>query len=272
MSTTPLRIAVWAGTAGDDLAANAAMIAQALTQAATQDAAILVTPECVLTGYPGCARASCHDLSPQQIHAHEEQLHQLAQSQGISLLLGSIGGDAQAGWTNDVVLYGDHPEAGLRYRKRCLTPMDRQHFIAGTQPGVINCGGWRIGLSICFDVRFGDVWADCALADCDLAINIAHMAGSNNDHGAKPVVIPAFYSVRAAEWATPVVLCNTGASDRWLDSGWWDHRGLRQATQASEYACYTIPARASGEHWHQDLRQQQLQRWRQRLGSAEAGE
>ncbi|TVR16330.1 MAG: carbon-nitrogen hydrolase family protein [Planctomycetota bacterium] len=264
MKPQPLRIGIWAGVATDNLEDNAARIEAAITAASQQSANLVLTPECALSGYPGAARESCHDIDCRALAQLEARLHQHAASHHVGLLLGSVDNIADTQWSNDVVWCDPQGLQRTRYRKRCLTPMDRQHFVPGTQAVCIDYLGWRLGLTICFDVRFPHIWADCVMADCNLFINVAHMAGSNDDHGAKPIVIPSFYSVRAAEWATPIMFCNTGAADRWLDSGYWDHRGMPQEHHGQDLAIYTLPDHPSRQDWHRDLRQQQLQRWQQR--------
>ena len=119
---------------------------------------------------------------------------------------------------------------------------------------------FRSGLSICFELRFGQLWAEQAHADVDVFLTIAHMAGADVDPGTKQIVIPNFYSARAAEWATPLVLCNTAAADRWVDTGQWDARGVVVAQQAEGLLLTTVHKRTTLAPWYQGLRDEALRR------------
>jgi predicted amidohydrolase len=141
-----------------------------------------------------------------------------------------------------------------RYRKRCLTPGDTAHFQPGDTSPTITVDGWRLGLAICYDLRFPAVWRDLAQAEVDANLVIAHMAGVDPDPGTKAAVVPAFCAVRAAESATPLVFCNTAASDRWLDSGVWDARGVRTAESAHGLLVAEVAPRSALAPWYRGLR------------------
>ena len=104
-----------------------------------------------------------------------------------------------------------------------------------------------------------------AKAGVDAFLSIAHMAGTDGDPGTKAEVIPNLYSARAAEWATPLLLANTAAPDRWVDSGHWDARGVRVATKAEGLLLTTLQPRSTLSPWYSDLRVESLRR-AQRVG------
>jgi len=253
-----LTVGALAMTASADPRANAERIGASLAAARAAGARLLLTPECALTGYPTAARASLQDLDWAEVRELEADLDARAHGLGLGLVLGTVSPLAGAA-TNDALACGAVDNA-VRYRKQCLTPPDRRHFAAGTELGVVTCAGWRLGLSICFDVRFGDVWRELAQSDVDGFVNIAHMAGADVDPGTKAEVIPAFYATRAAEWATPLVACNTSASDRWLDSGHWDARGVRVAAIADGLMVTELRRRDQHASWYETLRAEQRAR------------
>jgi omega-amidase len=253
-----LRVAAIAMTAGAEPRANAATIAAALGTARAAGAALLLTPECALTGYPTAARASLDDLDWDEVLELEADLGTRARALGVGLVLGTAGRLSGVA-TNDALACGA-VDGVVRYRKQCLTPPDRRHFAAGSEAGLFTCAGWRLGLTICFDVRFGDVWHELAGADADGFVNIAHMAGPDVDPGTKAEVIPAFYATRAAEWATPLVVCNTSAPDRWIDSAHWDARGVRVTSAADGLMVTELRRRVQHASWYTRLRDQQRAR------------
>jgi omega-amidase len=225
----PLTASCFAFEASSDVRRNAQAIAAAIREASAAGSQIVVTPECALTGYPGCSRRDLEEVDWRAVASLEDHLAEIAGECQVVLILGSasLGSD---GITNDALVCGTVPYE-QRYHKRSLTPNDREFFVPGFDGIVFEILGWRIGLSICYDVRFPTVWADLGMGMADCFINLAHMAGQDVDPGCKAEVVPAHYATRAAEWATPLLLCNTAAQDRWLDSALWDPRGLRVANR-----------------------------------------
>lgn len=229
-----LAVGCWSFTATADSAANAGCIRRGIRAARGAGMRVLLTPECALIGYPGAARPDLADVDWCRLGDLEDTLLTEAAQAGITLVLGTagpVGGGSPQGFANEAVT-----TAG-RYRKRRLMPGDAAHFIAGDVPLVIDVDGWRCGLGICYDLRFAPVWHDLARAGADAFLVLGHMAGVDAEPGVKATVVPQFCAVRAGEWATPLVFCNTAAPDRWLGSGAWDARGIQ-----------THRADAPGEH------------------------
>jgi omega-amidase len=260
--TAQLRVGCWAFTASAEVASNAAEIRRGIAAAAAAGVRVLLTPECALTGYPGAVRADFTDLNVCALAEHEERLLAEAERVGVVLILGTASPTGsppgKGSWTNEAVALT------ARYRKRCLTPGDTACFTAGSEPAVLTVDGWRLGLAICYDLRFPDVWSDLARLAVDANLVLAHMAGSDLEPGTKAAVIPAFCAVRAAETATPLVLANTAAADRWLDSATWDARGVQGARAASGLLVIELARRTDYAPWYGGLRSTYLQRDLQR--------
>ncbi len=211
-----------------DIRVNAEAIRAAINETAQIGNALLLTPECGLIGYPGQGRSSLEEIDWGAVAALEDDLAEHALERGIILVLGSAS-PASEGLTNDALVCGAIEEE-QRYRKRCLTPFDETQFVAGHTQTVFHCRGWTLGLTICYEVRFPVLWGDLVKSGVDCFVHIAHMGGEDPDPGVKPVIVPQHYASRAAEYATPVVMCNTAAENRWLDSGHWDPRGMLVAS------------------------------------------
>jgi 5-aminopentanamidase len=254
-----LRVALSPFVAGADPAANARVIAQAIDAAAEAGAQVLLTPECALCGYPSAARQGLADLDRCALADREDRLLIHAERRGLMLVMGSAE-SGPTGWTNDAVIGG--AVAAQRYRKRSLTPIDRGHFVAGPRSCVVACAGWKLGIAICYDLRFAPIIADLARADADAFLVIAHMAGVDPDPGVKATVIPQLCAIRATEWATPLAFCNTAADDRWCDSGAWDARGMPlEATTGGDLFLVDLSPRTRHGSWYATLREDHLRAW-----------
>jgi predicted amidohydrolase len=267
MTKSPASSKLIVGTASfvasETISHNAETITSFMREAARAGVRVLATPECALIGYPTAARPDLSTVKWCSVAEHEEDIELLARQLNLVVILGTASlctvasASADKQYSNDayVVGLGDKP---LRYRKRGLTPSDEQHFIPGTQAGIINVDGWHIGLSICYELRFGALWAEQASAGADLFLSIAHMAGGDVDPGTKNVVIPNLYSARAAEWATPLVLCNTAVPERWVASGYWDARGVQIAKRGEGLGIYHVTPRSAFAPWYHGLRREAL--------------
>lgn len=264
-----LPVAILAFAATDRIADNRDRILAAIDAAVAGGARLMAMPECALTGYPGAAREDLTGVSWSAIADAEEAIEYHARNKDIALVLGSAGPVADgSGISNDAVACGRWVRPALRqggglvrYRKRNLTPTDQLHFIAGDQPGVFALEDWRIGMAICFDVRFPGHWAELARAACDAVVCIGHMAGPDPDPGTKSQVVPALFAARAAEWATPVLFANTAAPDRYLDSALWDARGVRTVGTGEGLVFGELRRRSTFDPWYAALRERALATW-----------
>lgn len=257
----PLPVAAFAFTASNDIGANAKALRTAVAEAGRAGAKLLLTPECSLIGYPGAARPDLMGVDWCRVGDEEDVLELAARQAGLVLVLGTAGPFRDpTTFSNDALVLNAGPQP-LRYRKRCLTPGDTKHFIPGDEQAcTFTVAGWNIGLTICYELRFGAVWAEQARAGVDAFATIAHMAGPDVDPGTKAEVIPNLYSARAAEWATPLLLANTAAPDRWLDSGAWDARGVRTTTADAGLMTALLKPRAAFDPWYAGLRAEALRR------------
>lgn len=71
-----------------------------------------------------------------------------------------------------------------RYRKICLFPLSREEevFSPGESPTIVEWEGLWIGLAICFDIRFPELFAYYAARGCDLVIVASAFPYPRLDH------------------------------------------------------------------------------------------
>lgn len=254
----PLRLAISAFTATADARANARIIATAIDTAARRGAAVLLTPECALCGYPP---ATGHPPAPGgELAGLEAELFRQAAACGITVVLGSAGRDGDA--VLDQVVVGG-TAASYRQSKRQLTPSERGCFAPGSGPApLLGVGGWQLAIGICYEIRQAAWWYAAAASGADAALVLAHQAGRDIDPGCKAEVLPALHAARAAELAMPVALANTAAPDRWLDSAAWDARGRRMDGCGEGLLCCELVHRSALDPWYATVRSDALAAWR----------
>ena len=147
---------------------NFSTICAAAERAAEVGAELLLFPECALTGFPPrdiLSSAAVDFLRLAEMHA---ALHKLSDARNLALIVGSMV-PAENGVRNAVMIFrpGEEP---LIYAKRALWGWDRDNFVPGNAPGVFSFRGWKIGVRICYEVRFPEYFRELYRARCDLAL------------------------------------------------------------------------------------------------------
>lgn len=254
----PLRTAALAFSAGPDARANRSAIRAAIDQAAGAGVQLLAAPECALTGYPPATGSGAgSDCTVAEL---EDELLAAAARRGLVVVFGSQAPDGRGGTLNQAVVGGAIPTQ--RLAKRRLVPAERSWFAAGPErPALARIGAWQVAIGICYEIRQAGWWYAAAAAGADAAVVIAHQAGPDPDPGTKAEVLPALHAARAAELAMPLLLANTAAPDRWLDSAAWDARGRRIASQAQGLMRADLVHRSACDPWYDGARRDALSAW-----------
>jgi apolipoprotein N-acyltransferase len=111
----------------------------------------------------------------------DPDLSGIAAQLGVPLVVGGLGEDADGELHNQIVRWDPASGAGDRYIKQHLVPFAetiplrpvarlvspfvdrfRQDMVPGDQPGVLDVGGVRLGVGICYDVAYDDVFTGAA--------------------------------------------------------------------------------------------------------------
>lgn len=194
-----MRIALLQMTAGVDPQANAATLVGAVQQAADEGANMLFTPE-----MSGCLdRDKARSANNIVIEAQDpvlQAVRQAARGAGLWVQLGSLaiaGEDGETKRRNRAFLIDDTGEIRARYDKIHLFDVDlpsgeswreSSSYVAGTQPVLAQTPWGKLGLSICYDLRFPDLYR--ALSNA----------------GAEIIAVPAAFTVPTGEAHWEVLL------------------------------------------------------------------
>ncbi len=179
------RIAVLQTTTGIDPVANAAVIGDAIRQAAEGGAAMLFTPEmCGLLdrnrkrATPHITRESDNPLLVAACAA--------AKDAGIWVHLGSLAveresvGDGEANWANRCLVISPDGEIAARYDKIHMFDVALENgeswressaYAPGKQAVAVETPVGKLGLAICYDLRFPALFEELGRQHCD-AISI----------------------------------------------------------------------------------------------------
>ncbi|WP_420407360.1 carbon-nitrogen hydrolase family protein [Hoeflea sp.] len=174
---TEVSVAAIQMRSGVDPEANIRAMNDLVRDAAARGARYVQTPE--MTGAVQRERAALQKiLRPEAEDPVLAAASSLAQDLGIHLHIGSTAVEADNGMAaNRAVLFGPDGEALARYDKIHMFDVDLDsgeswRESAVYQPGevarTVDIGGARVGLAICYDIRFPHLFRDLALLGADI--------------------------------------------------------------------------------------------------------
>lgn len=164
---------------------------------------IIVLPEVFTTGF-------CYDrigeLAESDPHPTIERLRQVSKENEI-IIIGSIivSGPGSKFYNLGFVL--DNGEVAGTYRKIHPFGAEKEYFLKGDSIKLISTSKGKIGLMICYDVRFPEMARKLALDGADMLITVAQFPSRRQDHW--DILIRA----RAIENQIPHLACNRVGSD-----------------------------------------------------------
>ncbi len=147
---------------------NLDLISRFLTDAQRGGAALAVVPEAAVTGY---GYASLDEAMPAARRASAvaaDRLAEVAASLGIAVICGTLEADGEEIFNVALALAPDGRR--FRYRKIHLPYLGIDRFATPgpDAPAVIELAGMRVGILICYDLRFPEAARVCALDGADL--------------------------------------------------------------------------------------------------------
>jgi predicted amidohydrolase len=179
-----MRVAAIQMTSGSDVAANETAIFRLIERASDLGATYIQLPEYATYWGP----RSGYDAAAKSLDdGFIRQLGLLAHGRGVSVHLGSMLEPASDGrFFNTSVVIGPSGDVVAYYRKMHLfdarppggvTYFESEFISSGSTMRVVRIGDMRVGLSICFDVRFAELYRALVLAGANvLAVPAAFSA------------------------------------------------------------------------------------------------
>lgn len=188
-----VKIALLQMTSGITPAANVDAIISAMKEASAQGAAILFTPEMALMLDRDGKRAAPH-VEMEENSQWVQKLAEAARSNNIWLHLGSaaFAGIGVGKKVNRALVIDDKGIIHARYDKIHLFDVDlptgeswreSANFEGGTEAVAVDTPWFRLGLSVCYDLRFPDLYRALTNAGAEvLAIPAAFTVPTGNAH------------------------------------------------------------------------------------------
>jgi len=191
-----------------DARENARRAENAIQNAADRGAALVVLPECYLTGYVTNSREQALAIAIAPDGPELQSLVRACQRLGMHAIVGFLE-RAGAQVFNSVAVIGPSGVIGA-YRKRHLPFMGADKFVTvseETEPQIFDTAVGRIGIAICYEIRFPEVMRTLALAGADLIALPTNWPVQAN------ILADHFTRVRAAENFVYFLVANRGDSE-----------------------------------------------------------
>lgn len=148
---------------------NHRKIKRAALESAENGAQVFITQECAMSGYPPVEikSTSCIDFKSQEETICD--LMSIAKKHRLHILLGLVRQDTNVLKNSILCLLPDGSR--LYYDKRALWGWDMENFVAGSDfPGIITVNGIRLGVRICFEIRFPEYFRELYKKNVDIAV------------------------------------------------------------------------------------------------------
>jgi len=162
-----MKIGIFQFSASDDVAKNHAIIANAIIEASKQKVRMLVFQECALCGCPPFERPNASDIDFEFLEAKLQNICNLAKKHNMHIALGSIRKENNKHFNTMHIINSNGSIMG-NYDKRALWGYDKDNFESGSDLGIYEIDGIKMGFRICFEVRFPEYFRELFKAGVEL--------------------------------------------------------------------------------------------------------
>lgn len=203
-----MRVAAYQFGVCGDVSENLRAIRGAVDQAAAGQADLLVLPECALTGYPPRDIPGAAAVDAAAVLEAQRQLQVLSDQTGVSLIAGAVCPENGRYYNRALVLRPGFSPA--HYDKRALWGWDQENFTPGREKGVFDICGLRVGVRICFEVRFPEYFRELYREKADLNVVLFYDVSDHDDQD-RYDLIRGHLRTRAVENVCPLLSVNAVA-------------------------------------------------------------
>jgi len=210
-----LRLASCQFPVSADIGANGEWVREQMREARARNADVVHFCECALSGYPGTDFKTMEGYDWERLRAQTQEVRALARELKLWVVLGSIHrltGDHKP----HNCLYVINPQGKIvdRYDKRFCTGGDLKHFSPGDHFVTFEVNGVKIGLLICYDVRFPELYREYYKLNVQLMLHSFHNA-RQKEGSIHPMIMPVTSQARAATNYIFVSITNSSAPRSW---------------------------------------------------------
>lgn len=145
----------------------------------TTQPTLYIFPEMTLTGFTMEPESFAESLQGESYH----YFYEIARTKTASVIAGII--EEEKGKYFNTLIHID-PFGNILASYRKIHPFtlsnEHMHYNRGNKPIITRIGEWRTGLSVCYDLRFPELYRLYAKSKVELIINIANWPDSRINH------------------------------------------------------------------------------------------
>jgi len=201
-----------------DMGTNFRRMARWIARAAERGVKLVHFPETALTGYYRVHLKNLQGIDKDLLARRSSELRALAAEYGIWLAYGSTffarGNEKPF---NSLHLVGPGGEELGRYDKIFLTDTDAQAYTPGNRLVTARIKEFKVGLTICFDMRFPELFRRYMNEKVNLLLISSYQAGGPRAAHMKSVA-PSTLITRAAENGIYLSASNTSQAPSWHEA------------------------------------------------------
>ncbi len=184
---------------------NKEKIVTAINDAHKEKIKLLIFPECALTGYPPRNIENSSKVNFNELEDVYVLLQKLCDDYEMNVVVGTIT-KVDNTFYNSAILFSPRMER-IIYNKKALWGWDRDNFSCGSENCIVQIEDWKIGIRICFEVRFPEFFRELYKAQTDLNVIIFYDV-SDVDDVSRYEMIKAHILTRAVENVTYTATVN----------------------------------------------------------------
>jgi predicted amidohydrolase len=206
-----------------DISENLHFLRKAVGLAKAEGVRLLAFCECALTGYPPEKVESAAAMDLEALDRALSELRDLASSSGMYLLTGSVT-RWDGRYYNSALLFEPGGGAPQCYDKRALWGWDLDNFAPGSGGGVWEIDGYRLGVRICYEVRFPEYFRELYMEKVDFAAVLFSYVSKTDDADCYEL-IRSHVRTRASELTCPLLSVNDISPFQTAPTGVYDGDG-----------------------------------------------